>query len=299
MTFRARPAPLARPATPALTRRAALATALLAGDPAVAAPSFIEALFAPSARLWPRWQAHDPASRQTVDHAAWDRFLKARLRRRADGIMGVAYGAVTADDRAALLAYVAGLERVAVSALNRAEQYAFWVNLYNAVTVRVVLDRYPVASIRDIDLGGGGLFGGGGPWAARVVTIEAEGLTLNDIEHRILRPIWRDPRTHYALNCASVGCPDLRPAAWTAAGLDAALDAAARAYVNHPRGVRAGPNGLVLSSIYNWFAEDFGQLDGVLAHLRRHAAPDLLAAINRAAIVTDYAYDWSLNDVKP
>jgi len=268
----------------------------LGATPAAAAPSFIEALFAPAAKLWPRWQAHDPSSRTVIDHAAWNGFLSRRLRRRVDGVMGVTYGAVTDADRAGLRDYLADMARVPVSSLNRAEQFAFWANLYNALTVRVVLDRYPVASIRDISLGGGGLFGGG-PWSARVIDIEGEALTLNDIEHRILRPIWRDPRTHYALNCASVGCPDLREKAFTAAGLDAALDAAARAYVNHPRGVSASAEGLTLSSIYNWFSDDFGSEAQILAHLRQHAAPALRTAIDAKPTIRGYRYDWSLNDV--
>lgn len=274
-----------------------LIPAALMARPAAAAPSFIEALFAPAAKAWPRWQAHDPASRLVIDHTAWDRFLKVRLRRRVDGVMGLAYGAVTPAERASLASYLSEMERIAVSGLNRAEQFAFWVNLYNAVTVRIVLDRYPVASIRDISLGGGGLFGGG-PWSAPVTTIEGESLTLNDIEHRILRPLWQDARVHYALNCASVGCPDLRVGAWTAVGQDAALAAAARAHVNHPRGVLAQADGLVVSSIYNWFSDDFGQEAGVLAHLRRHAEPGLLAAIDKAPSITGYRYDWTLNDVK-
>ncbi len=281
----------------AFGRRAALAGLGVAAivRPGAAAPSFIEALFAPSAKLWPRWQAHDPASTRLVDHTAWNVFLQRRARRRVDGVMGVEYQAVTAEERVALRDYLDRLAAVPVSALARAEQYAFWVNLYNALTVRIVLDHPGKASIRDIALSGG-LFDSG-PWSARVITVEAEGLTLNDIEHRILRPIWRDPRTHYALNCASVGCPDLRGNAYTAAGLDGALDAAARAYVNHPRGVEAGPDGLTLSSIYNWFANDFGGEAGVLGHIRRYAAPALLAAIDRAPNVLGYRYDWTLNSV--
>ncbi len=278
-------------------RRAALAGLGVAAvvRPAAAAPSFIESLFAPSAKLWPRWQAHEPASTRLVDHTAWNAFLQRRVRRRVDGVMGVEYQAVTAEERGALRDYLDRLAAVPVSALARAEQYAFWVNLYNALTVRIVLDHPGKASIRDIALSGG-LFDSG-PWSTRVITVEAEGLTLNDIEHRILRPIWRDPRTHYALNCASVGCPDLRATAYTAAELAGALDAAARAYVSHPRGVEAGPDGLTLSSIYNWFADDFGGEAGVLAHLRRYAAPALLAAIDRAPRVIGYRYDWTLNSV--
>jgi len=286
------------------TRRSALGTlaqgtlalgALLAMAPtaAIAAPAFLEALFAPAARPWPRWEAHDPAATRIVDHAAWDRFLRDNLRRRPDGVMGVTYGSVSQEAKAALRRYLDVMAGEPVSRLSRPEQLAYWINLYNALTVRVMLDAWPVASIRDISLSSG-LFETG-PWSAKVIVVEGQDLTLNDIEHRILRPIWRDARIHYAVNCASIGCPDLRQAAFTGAGAAAMLDQAARDYIGHPRGVTATPDGLVLSSIYNWFAEDFGGEAGVLPHIRGFASPTLLAAIDRAPRIAGYRYDWAAN----
>ncbi len=93
--------------------------------------------------------------------------------------------------------------------LRRAEQFPFWINLYNALTVKVVLDHYPVEIIRDIDISPG-LFADG-PWGKKLVTVEGEALSLDDIEHRILRPIWKDPRLHYVLNCAALGVPIFSP----------------------------------------------------------------------------------------
>ncbi len=284
------------------TRRTALmgiAGGLLAtgSTAAIAAPAFVEALFAPSARPWPRWEAHDPASTRIVDHTAWDRFLRENLRRRPDGVMGVAYASVGAEAKVALRRYLDAMAGEPVSRLSRPEQLAYWINLYNALTIRVVLDAWPVASIRDISLSSG-LFETG-PWGAKVIVVEGQDLTLNDIEHRILRPIWRDARIHYAVNCASIGCPDLRQAAFTGAGAAALLDRAARDYIGHPRGVTATPDGLVLSSIYNWFAEDFGGPAGVLAHIRALASPGLLAAIDRAPRIVEYRYDWAANLVAP
>ncbi len=277
-----------KPRTTAALARAAACLMLLAGALAPAAA-------APRAELWERWTAHDPRSQATVDHAAWDRVLAAHVRPGADGVNRFAYAAVTADERAALDGYLERLSATPVSTLSRAEQLAFWINLYNALTVRVVLDHYPVASIRDIDISPG-LFSDG-PWGRKLIAVEGEPLSLDDVEHRILRPIWRDPRIHYAVNCASIGCPDLRRDAFTAATADASLDAAARAYVNHPRGARVEDGRLIVSSIYEWFQEDFGGDDaGVIAHLRRHAAPALAAALERVERIDDDEYDWSLND---
>ncbi|SEA81124.1 DUF547 domain-containing protein [Rubrimonas cliftonensis] len=273
-------------------KAAALGAAVLA----TAAVGGVERALAPDAKLWERWTAHDPASPLTVDHGPWDALLRRHLVD-APGVNRVRYAAFTAADRAALDAYLAALQATPVDRLARPEQMAFWINLYNALTVDVVLEHHPVASIRDIDISPGLV--ADGPWGAKLAKVAGERLSLNDIEHRILRPIWRDARIHYAVNCAAVGCPDLRARAWTAAGLDAALDAAARSYVNDPRGVRAEAGRLVVSKIYDWFHEDFGGTDAaLLAHLIRYAEPALAEALRGRTRIDDAEYDWALNDAR-
>ncbi len=255
-----------------------------------------EALFAPSAELWPRWQAHDAASNATIDHGRWDRLLQAYVSTHDDGVNRVDYAGVGAADRTQLDAYIADLAAVAIDRYNRPEQRAYWINLYNALTVRLILQRYPVASIRDIDISPG-LFADG-PWGKTLITVAGEALTLNDIEHRILRPIWGDPRIHYALNCASIGCPNLLRTAFTGANTDVLLDLAARDYVNSPRGAHLDGTRLIVSSIYVWFQEDFGGNDrGVIDHLARYAEPALATRLENARALADHEYDWSLNDL--
>jgi hypothetical protein len=131
------------------------------------------------------------------------------------------------------------------------------------------------------------------------VSVEGRQLSLDDIEHGIMRPTFADPRVHYAVNCAAIGCPNLAPRAWRAETLDRDLDGAARAFINHPRGVMGRPDGsLRVSSIYKWFKEDFGGTDaGIIAHLRRYAGPVLLAKLTADARIFDDHYDWALNDV--
>jgi hypothetical protein len=161
----------------------------------------------------------------------------------------------------------------------------------------VVLDHYPVESIRDIDISPG--FFANGPWGKKLVHIEGETISLDDIEHRILRPIWKDPRIHYGVNCASIGCPNLQPQAYTAESTDALLDKGARDYINHSRGVLIASNKLIVSSIYDWFMEDFGGNDkGVIAHLQRYAEPSLREQLQRFSRISDHEYDWSLNDIR-
>jgi hypothetical protein len=253
----------------------------------------LEALFAPSANLWSRWLAADPGATARIDHSSWDAFLKTYRSEARSGPARFAYASVSPADREALRAYVAALEAEPISRYSRPEQFAYWVNLYNALTVKVILDHYPVASIRDITISPG-LFARG-PWGRKLVTIEGERVSLNDIEHRILRPIWKDPRIHYAVNCASVGCPDLQGDAFTASNTETLLNRGARTYINDARGVRFDNGRLIVSSIYGWFAEDFGGSAGVLDHLRQYAEPDLRRRLEARAAVDGHAYDWSLN----
>jgi hypothetical protein len=252
----------------------------------------------PAPDLWPRWARHGQADGAVVNHAAWSGFLARYALAGRDGVVRLPFGAIAADDRRSLEGYLAILQGVAVSTLSRPEQLAYWINFYNALTVKIVIDHYPVKSIRDIGLGGSltsAVFGG--PWDAKIARIENERLSLNDVEHRILRPIWRDPRIHYALNCASIGCPPLRRVAFTAANTPTLMDEAAREYVNGPLGVRRQGDRVWTSSIYRWFREDFGGTDAaVLSHLGRYAAGDLVDVLANAKRIEGDFYDWSLND---
>ena len=252
-----------------------------------------QAVAAPKAKLWERWAAYNPNDARSIDHTSWGRFLKEYVQSHSSGVNRIGYGQVNDSSRASLQAYINGLAQTPISHFNRQEQLAYWINLYNALTVQVVLDHYPVRSIRDIK---SGLFSFG-PWGKKLVTVEGEQLTLDDIEHRILRPIWKDPRIHYAVNCAATGCPNLQPVAFTAAAVDRLLDQAAAEFINHPRGVTVKRRKLVVSSIYVWFQTDFGGSDeGVIRHLRRFANADLSKRLAKVMKISDDRYDWTLND---
>lgn len=242
---------------------------------------------------------HAPGSTQIIDHSVWDGLLKTYVKAESDGLNRIDYAGFKSGGHAKLKAYIAGLQTVDPTTLDRPEQFALLANLYNAKTIDIVLDRYPVKSIKDISLGGGVIASiKGGPWKANVLKLAGTPLSLDDIEHGILRPVFKDPRVHYAVNCASVGCPNLMAEALTGTKLEAQLEAGARAYVNHPRGVSVTKDGLVVSSIYHWFEEDFGGSDaGVLKHLQRYAAPDLSAKLKSARDVSGHRYDWTLNDI--
>ena len=249
---------------------------------------------APEADLWERWQAHDPGSRLSVDHGPWTAFLETYLVRGEDGINRVDYRGVAPEDRTRLDAYLEALSGTEVDRLSRASQLPFWVNLYNALTVQVILDHFPVDSIREIDISPG--FFSNGPWGKKLMEVEGEEVSLNDVEHRILRPIWQDPRIHYAVNCAALGCPNLQPRAFTPENAEALLEKGASDYVNHPRGVFFREGELVVSSIYDWYQADFGGSEaGVIDHLMEHARPGLRERLQDFREIDDYRYDWSLN----
>ncbi|MEM9123519.1 MAG: DUF547 domain-containing protein, partial [Pseudomonadota bacterium] len=195
----------------------------------------------------------------------------------------------------ALDAYIARLSDTETIGLTRDAQLAYWVNLYNAATVQVILAHYPVSSIRKIKDG----FFDLGPWDEKRLTIRGEPFSLHDIEHRVVRAVWGDdPRPHYILNCAATGCPDLGLKAYRGATINAAMDEAARDYVNDPRGVQIGDKGLVTASkIYSWYLGDYGGTRrSALAHIKLYAEPTLKARLDEAETINRFVYDWSLND---
>lgn len=250
-------------------------------------------LAAPKAELWEKWAVSNEANSVNIDHSAWQNFLDKYLKKKGDPeVTRFDYGSVSDADKQVLKQYIDRLQQTPILTFSKAEQMAYWINLYNAVTVNLILDHYPVESIRKIKFG----FFSFGPWDEKLISVDGESLSLNDIEHRILRPIWQDNRIHYAVNCASIGCPNLAPQAYTAENTNALLAEGAEHYVNHPRGVAYTGDDLVLSSIYDWYQVDFGGTEeGVIEHLKKFARPELAERLNGHHGDIEYEYDWGLN----
>lgn len=162
---------------------------------------------------------------------------------------------------------------------------AYYINLYNAGTVALILANYPVKSIRDIDR----------PWAKERIQVGAERLSLGDIEHKILRNMG-DARIHFAINCASISCPKLLKYAFTESEIESQLNQAARGFINDPERNAISPEQAEVSKIFKWFRSDFKADGGSLVeYLNRF----LENPVQKRTTIRFLPYDWALNDIHP
>lgn len=267
---------------------------MLCALPALMGCTAIERLAIPSSELISA-DLREAGTQSQISHEAWSVFLQDYTKLGDDGVVRVNYSAVSGEDKQKLETYIADLSNYDASQFTRDAQLAYWINLYNALTVSVILDNYPVDSIREIRNG----LTDFGPWNEKRITVNGRELSLHDIENGIVRPLWPDePRTHYALNCAALGCPNLSQTPYTAENVNQKLQENAVAYVNDSRGVSVTANGdIVASKIYSWYRGDFGgSNEAIISHLRQYADVDLQMALEASKKVDRYAYDWALND---
>lgn len=178
-----------------------------------------------------------------------------------------------------------GIAAVDVSALAPQAAKVFWINAYNLLTIDLIVKNPEIKSIKDL----GTLLQS--PWKAHSWKIAGRDLTLDDIEHGILRKMG-DPRIHMAIVCASLSCPDLRNEVYLSERLDTQLNDQTRKFLtNTTKGLRVDNSALTLSPIFKWFAEDFGGDKGVLAFVRKYGP-----TVSDGSSISDYFdYDWSLN----
>jgi len=235
--------------------------------------------------------SHSAMLKQTAVNAPYNDFL-AKYVSQKNGVNLVAYGDVSDEDEKVLEAYIDVLSHTDISSYNDDEIMAYWFNLYNAKTIDVILDNYPVKSIRKI--------GFGGPWKKKVLTVNGKSMSLDDIEHGTIRATYNEPRIHFAFNCASIGCPNLKMTAWEAETLDADLTQASIDFINSPRGVSVSSNGkLTGSSLFKWYKKDFGETSQeVVTYLSQFAQGDIKAAMDGASKFDKFDYDWDLNAPK-
>lgn len=219
-----------------------------------------------------------PPGGEAFDHSAFDALVKAHANPKSGR---VDYAALKQQE-AALDAYLKDLGSADVSRLGRNDRKALLINAYNAFTLKLILENYPgIASIKDLS----------SPWKQARWKLAGETLSLDDIEHGLLRPIYEDARIHFAVNCASIGCPPLADFAFDGARLDEQLDDVTRAAMNNERYARVDGETLRLTALMNWYGDDFGDVSAFVAKYRDDVPAE--------AGVTFLDYDWSLNDTKP
>lgn len=229
---------------------------------------------------------------QEPDYSQWNRILATHY----NPAHGMDYAGLKARDAKALQALRQQLGRVNVAALNPKQQLAYWINVYNVNVVATVVEKYPVASIRDISTD---------PIVRLNVFKKArvpfgkELLSLDDVEHKKIREAFKDARIHFAINCAAKSCPPIRTEAFTGAKVDAQLDDQARRFLTGPYGARFTRNGdnltMRVTKIMDWFGEDFEKWSGGrVAFVRKYVN---VPPSKEVKIEYD-DYDWSLNNWK-
>jgi hypothetical protein len=239
----------------------------------------------------------DPAAKPTPPptrdlHRVYDALLRRYVTR--EGVLYSAW-ASSPEDREALEAYVRRLQVVDTAPLARSDALAFWINLYNAVTLNLILDHYPIASIRDLP-------GTQSAWERKLVVVDGQHLSLNEIESGILRPVFTDPRIHFALNCAARSCPPLAAFAFEGTEIDAQLDAVTAAALNEPTfvdvsGCRDGSGTIHVTKIFEWYASDWQTPDlSVRSFIAGYRPADRHRLLDQRCELVYDDYDWALND---
>ncbi len=240
---------------------------------------------------------HNETARDTpMDFSPWEQFLATYLEPGINGVNRIDYKRVTPEDRETLIRFLdITMATIPVSRQRRQEQLAFWLNLYNALVVRVVLDHYPVASIRDINISG--LFSRG-PFKRRLAKVENREISLSDIRDILLMPpIFNDSRIPYALCDGSMGGPQIWPEPYQPNNLDFQLNRAARNFINHPRAFGVEGPKLTASMLYKWQRAAFGRHDvDILLHAVRFADTNLVPIFSGRSRIDEYSYDWRLNE---
>ena len=212
-----------------------------------------------------------------VDHSAWDKLLKKYVADNGD----VDYKGFK-NDSEVLNTYIDYLStKVPSEHWSKQEKLAYFINVYNANTVKLIIDNYPIKSIKDIQ----------SPWSINRIKIGDGNFSLSDIEHNILRKM-NEPRIHFAINCASKSCPRLMNVAYTSENVESLLENAAKAFINNPDKNKLSENSVQLSKNFKWYKEDFTKNGNLIDYINQYSN----LKIHKDAIISYLEYDWSLNE---
>jgi len=228
------------------------------------------------------------AGTEAPDHSIWNILLQKHVSPKGK----VNYKGFISD-KASLEAYLELLSKNAPDreTWSEEEQLAYWINAYNAFTVKLIVDNYPTGSIRDL-----------GPklkiplvndvWHYKFFKIGGQESSLDEIEHSILRKEFEEPRIHFAINCASVSCPPLLNEAFIPEKLESQMDKVAKGFINDPSRNKISKNEVEVSPIFSWFKGDFTKNGSLIDFLNKYSN----IKINSDAKVSHMKYDWNLNE---
>lgn len=212
------------------------------------------------------------------DHSPWDKLLQKNVSTQGN----VNYEGFK-NGKVALETYLASLSKTKPDASwSRNETMAYWINAYNAFTIKLMLNNYPLKSIMDVN--------GGKAWDLKFIDIKGEKYSLNNIEHDILRKKYADPRIHFAVNCASVSCPKLSNTAFFADGLEEKLDKAAKDFINNSSKNEITATKAEVSKLFDWYKEDFTKNGTVTDYLNKYSATKLTTTK-----ISFKDYNWNIN----
>lgn len=211
------------------------------------------------------------------DYKPWDIFLKKYVSAAGE----VDYKSIKANKKELDGIIKTFSTTAAMSTWNKNDQLAFWINVYNAFTIDLIVNNYPIKSIQNLD--------GGKPWDVKRITIAGKKYSLNNIENDIIRPQFKDARIHFAVNCGAKSCPPLLNGAFFGKSLDAQLDAVTKKFINNPKYQSIAASKLTLSKIFDWYVTDFGDK---IAFLNKYST----IKVNKNSSVVFKDYDWTLND---
>ncbi len=237
------------------------------------------------ANYWPIWDKSDETTQRIIDHGQFDHVLENYvLPNHQSGINRFRYGDIKRADRKKLDCYIKKLSRLDPTEYSRREQKAYWLNLYNALTIREVLRLYPIDAMLSTDF-----------TDRQLVSVNSSKLSLNDIQNRILRPLWKDRKVLFGLSCATLGCPNIQDRAFTGSNSKSMLRKSTREFINHPRGLVVHKKQLQASKLFDWYADDFGSDKNMIKFLAHYA--DDRKALYLLGFDGDinYAFDTRLN----
>ena len=205
------------------------------------------------------------------------------------------------SDLKASIQTIESLSKGEYESFNTKQKMVFWINAYNIGVTKTIVDNYPIKrgfNIKALAYPANSIQQISNVWYTPVLSSLEQQVSLNDIENKFLRPEFKDPRVHFAIVCASIGCPVIRSEAYTAEKLDQQLSEQIRKFLNDPQKSRYDSlkNVLYLSPIFKWFSEDFKQMGGVIVFIKKYAPADLFNGLSEQTRIEWLGYNWSLNE---